>query len=109
MAVGLVGSIGCIYSANFGDDYALFEPAHGSAPKYKGANKVNPAAMILSAVMMLRHINQNEKASKLESAVASVIAKGKFVTYDLKENRDDPTAVGTKERADAIIDEIKRK
>jgi isocitrate dehydrogenase (NAD+) len=109
LCAGLVGGLGVAPGANIGDDIALFEPTHGSAPKYKGANKVNPAAMILSAVMMLRHINQNEKASKLESAVASVIAKGKFVTYDLKENRDDPTAVGTKEMADAIIDEIKRK
>ena len=107
LCAGLVGGLGVAPGANIGDDMALFEPTHGSAPKYRGKNKVNPTAMILSAVMMLRYINENELAGKLESAVASIIEKGKSVTYDLKENRDDPTAVGTKEMADAIIKEIK--
>ena len=109
LCAGLVGGLGVAPGANIGDGIALFEPTHGSAPKYKGANKVNPTAMILSAVMMLRYINENEKASRLESAVASVIAKGEFVTYDLKKDSNDPTAVGTKEMADAIISEMKRK
>lgn len=108
LCAGLVGGLGVAPGANIGDEIALFEPTHGSAPKYKGLNKVNPVAMILSAVMMLRHINEDEKASRLESAVASVIAKGEFVTYDLKKDRDDLTAVGTKEMADAIINEIKQ-
>ena len=107
LCAGLIGGLGVAPGANIGDDTALFEPTHGSAPKYKGKNKVNPAAMILSAVMMLRYINEKEKADTLESAVASVIEKGKFVTYDLKEDREDPTAVGTKEMADAIIKEIR--
>lgn len=108
LCAGLVGGLGVAPGANIGDNIALFEPTHGSAPKYKGTNKVNPTAMILSAVMMLRYINEKEKASKLESAVASVIAKGEDVTYDLKENRDDPAAVGTKEMAEAIIKEMNR-
>ncbi|MBN1872015.1 MAG: isocitrate/isopropylmalate dehydrogenase family protein, partial [Candidatus Omnitrophica bacterium] len=78
-------------------------------PKYKGKNKVNPAAMILSAVMMLRHIGEVKKAAILEDSVAKVIEKGRKVTYDLKENRDDKSSVGTREMADAIISEIKRK
>ncbi len=109
LCAGLVGGLGVAPGANIGDQTALFEPTHGAAPKYKGKNKVNPTAMILSAVMMLDHINEHEKARLLESAVAAVIAKGDSVTYDLKDDRNDPTAVGTKEMADAIISEIKRK
>ena len=86
---------------------ALFEPTHGSAPKYKGTNKVNPTAMILSAVMMLHHIKEHEAAVRLEDAVSKVIKKGDTVTYDLKSDRNDPNAVGTSEMADAIIGEIK--
>jgi len=93
--------------ANIGEDVAIFEATHGSAPKYKGLDKVNPTAMILSGVMMLRHINKNEEADKLENAVAEVIAEGKDVTYDMKEDRNDPTAVGTSRMADAIIEKIK--
>lgn len=107
LCAGLVGGLGVAPGANIGDGIALFEPTHGAAPKYKGQNKVNPTAMILSAVMMLSYINENEKASKLEQAVARVISKGERVTYDLKPGRDDPSAVGTKEMADAIIKEMK--
>ncbi|MFH2028222.1 MAG: isocitrate/isopropylmalate dehydrogenase family protein [Nanoarchaeota archaeon] len=106
LAAGLVGGLGIAPGANIGDEYAVFEATHGSAPKYKGQNKVNPTAMILSAVMMLKHIKETEAADKLESAVAAVIKKGKDVTYDLKPDRDDPTAVGTKEMADAIIQKL---
>ncbi len=100
---GLVGGLGIAPGANIGDEYAVFEPTHGSAPKYKGQNKVNPTATILSAVMMLRHLGEKVAADRLEAAVAKVIREGKYVTYDLKPTRDDPTAVGTSEMADAII------
>ncbi len=103
LACGLVGGLGVAPGANIGDEIAVFEPTHGSAPKYKGLNKVNPTATILSGVMMLRHLGEEEAADKLERAVAQVIKEGKFVTYDMKPNRDDPTAVGTSEMADAII------
>ncbi len=108
LCAGLIGGLGVAPGANIGEEYAIFEATHGSAPKYGGMNKVNPSALILSAVMMLRHINEAKAADKLEKAVAAVIKEGKNVTYDLKPNRDDPTAVGTKEMADAIIEKIKR-
>jgi len=107
LAAGLVGGLGVAPGANIGDGIAVFEPTHGSAPKYKGMNKTNPTAMILSAVLMLKYIGEKGKAKVLEDAVASVIREGKFVTYDMKEKRSDPTAVGTKEMADAIIRKIK--
>jgi isocitrate dehydrogenase (NAD+) len=84
----------------------VFEPTHGSAPKYAGQNRVNPMAMMLSGVMMLRHLEERESADRLEHAIAAVIAEGKSVTYDMKPKRDDPTAVGTSEVADAVIDEL---
>ena len=104
---GLVGGLGIAPGANIGDDMALFEPIHGSAPKYTGMNKVNPVAVILSGVLMLRHIKEDKAADKLEKAVASVIAEGKDVTYDLKPDRNDPSAVGTSQMADAIINKMK--
>ncbi len=106
LCAGLVGGLGVAPGANLGDGIALFEPTHGSAPKYKGKNKVNPTAMILSGMLMLRHIGETEAADKLEKAVAKVIAEGKDVTYDMKPDRNDPTAVGTSEFADAIIREM---
>ncbi len=108
LAAGLVGGLGVAPGGNIGEDIALFEPTHGSAPKYKGLNKVNPTAMMLSAVMMLRHIGEEKYADLLESSVAEIIREGKFVTYDLKSRRDDPTAVGTREFADAVVEKIKR-
>jgi len=105
---GLVGGLGVAPGANIGDDIAVFEPTHGSAPKYKGLNKVNPTATILSAVLMLRHLHEEQAADRLESAVAAVIKRGEKVTYDLKPTRDDPTAVGTSQMADAIIAELAR-
>ncbi len=104
---GLVGGLGIAPGANIGDDMALFEPIHGSAPKYAGLNKVNPAAAIFSGALMLRHLNENEAADRLEKAVSDVIAEGKDVTYDLKSDRNDPTAVGTSQMADAIIVKLK--
>jgi isocitrate dehydrogenase (NAD+) len=103
LCAGLVGGLGVTPGANIGDDTALFEPTHGSAPKYKGQNKVNPCAMILSGVLMLRYIKEHAAADKLENAAASVIAEGKDVTYDLKPDRNDPTAASTSGMADAII------
>ena len=103
---GLVGGLGIAPGANIGDDIAIFEPTHGSAPKYKGLNKVNPTATILSAVLMLRYLHEEQAADRLESAVAAVIKRGEKVTYDLKPTRDDPTAVGTSQMADAIIAEL---
>ena len=91
---------------NIGPDAAVFEATHGSAPKYTGQNKVNPTAMILSGKLMLEHLGENEAARRLEDAVAAVIAKGDRVTYDMKPSRDDPTAVGTSEYADAIIENL---
>jgi isocitrate dehydrogenase (NAD+) len=107
LCAGLVGGLGVAPGANIGDKIAIFEATHGSAPKYKGQNKVNPTALILSGVMMLRHIGKTNEADKLENAVAAVIAEGQNVTYDMKEDRNDPTAVGTSEMADAIIEKIK--
>ena len=108
LAAGLVGGLGVAPGANIGEAAAVFEPTHGSAPKYKGMNKVNPMAIILSAVLMLRHIGEKIAADRLEKAVASVIAEGKYVTYDMKKDRNDKSAVGTSEMADAIIAKIKR-
>ncbi|GAB6164681.1 isocitrate/isopropylmalate dehydrogenase family protein [Thermostilla marina] len=102
LAAGLVGGLGVAPGANIGEDGAVFEATHGSAPKYKGQNKVNPTALILSGMLMLRYLKENEAADRLEKAVAAVIAEGKDVTYDMKPTRDDPTAVGTQEMADAI-------
>ncbi|MFC2048367.1 isocitrate/isopropylmalate dehydrogenase family protein [Chloroflexota bacterium] len=107
LCAGLVGGLGIAPGANIGDELAVFESTHGSAPKYTGLNKVNPLSTILSGVMMLRYIDERASADKIEAAVASVLAEGKSVTYDLKPDRDDPTAVGTSEMADAIIAKLK--
>jgi isocitrate dehydrogenase (NAD+) len=107
LCAGLVGGLGVAPGANIGTDSAVFEAVHGSAPKYKGQNKANPMAMILSGVLMLRHIKEDKAAENLENAVKEVIAEGKSLTYDLKADALDPTAVGTKEMADAIIKKIR--
>lgn len=103
LCAGLIGGLGIAPGANLGEGIAVFEAIHGSAPKYTGQNKVNPVAMILSAVLMLEYLGEKDAAKKLQLAVAKIIVEGKFVTYDLKPQRDDPTAVGTKEMANAII------
>jgi len=103
LCAGLVGGLGVAPGANIGDGVALFEPTHGSAPKYKGQNKVNPTALILSGMLMLRYIGEKDAADRLENAVAKVLAEGRDVTYDMKPDRNDPTAVGTQEMGDAII------
>jgi isocitrate dehydrogenase (NAD+) len=103
LSAGLIGGLGVAPGANSGDKYAVFEPVHGSAPKYAGQNKVNPMAMMFSGVLMLRHLGEREAADRMQNAMAAVIAEGKSVTYDLKPRPDDPTAVGTSQVADAII------
>lgn len=103
LGAGLVGGLGVAPGANIGVDTALFEATHGSAPKYKGQNKVNPTALILSGMLMLRYLKETDAADRLERAVSDVIAEGKSVTYDMKPDRNDPTAVGTSQMADAII------
>jgi isocitrate dehydrogenase (NAD+) len=106
LAAGMIGGLGMAPGANFGEDAAIFEPTHGSAPKYAGQNKANPIAMMLSGMLMLRHLDEAEAAERLESAIADVIREGASLTYDMKPSRDDPTAVGTSEVADAIIDKM---
>jgi isocitrate dehydrogenase (NAD+) len=106
LCAGLIGGLGIAPGANIGDDIAVFEAVHGAAPRYKGLNKVNPTAMILSGVLMLRHIKEDKAAERLENAVHEIIAEGRFVTYDLRPAPDDPQAVGTQEMADAIIEKI---
>jgi isocitrate dehydrogenase (NAD+) len=108
LTAGMVGGLGVAPGANLGLDAAVFEATHGSAPKYKGQNKVNPTAMILSGMLMLRHLGEREAADRLERAVAAVLAEGKSVTYDMKPSRDDPTAVGTVEYGEAIIEALAR-
>jgi isocitrate dehydrogenase (NAD+) len=103
LAAGLIGGLGLAPGANIGDDIALFEATHGSAPKYAGQNKMNPMAMLLSGVMMLNHLGEKDASQRLETAIADVIREGKDVTYDMKADRNDPTAVGTSQVADAII------
>ncbi len=103
LAAGLVGGLGLAPGANFGTHAAVFEPTHGSAPKYAGQNKANPMAMMLSGVLMLRHLDELAAADRLEHAIAGVVAEGKSVTYDMKPRRDDPTAVGTSDVAEAIV------
>src|SRR5438034_1284629 len=106
LCAGLVGGLGVAPGANLGDEIALFEPVHGSAPKYAGQNKVNPMALLLPGVKMLRHITETQAAECVEVALAAVIAEGKSVTYDMKPSPDDPTAVGTSEVAEAVIEKL---
>src|ERR687895_247045 len=106
LCAGMIGGLRLAPGANFGEAIAIFEPTHGSAPKYAGQNKVNPIAQLLSGMMMLRHLGETEAADRLEDAIAEVIAEGRSVTYDMKPSRDDPTAVGTSEVADAIVDKL---
>jgi len=107
LGAGMIGGLGLAPGANIGTNGAVFEATHGSAPKYAGLNKVNPMAVMLSGVLMLRHLGETSAADALETAIADVIALGKNVTYDLKEKRDDPTAVGTSQVADAVVARLK--
>ena len=103
LCAGLVGGLGVAPGANLGDEVAVFEPTHGSAPKYAGQNKMNPMAMMLSGVLLLRHIGEADAADRLEKAIVAVISEGASVTYDMKPSRSDPGAVGTSQVADAVV------
>jgi isocitrate dehydrogenase (NAD+) len=107
LGAGMIGGLGLAPGANIGTNGAVFEATHGSAPKYTGQNKVNPMAVMLSGVLMLRHIDEHAAGDALERAIAGVIAEGRSVTYDLKERRNDPTAVGTSQVADAVVSRLK--
>jgi isocitrate dehydrogenase (NAD+) len=106
LCAGMIGGLGMAPGANVGEGIAVFEPTHGSAPKYAGQNKVNPMAQMLSGMLMLRYLEEREAADRLEEAIAEVIREGESVTYDMKPSRDDPTAVGTSEVADAIVEKL---
>jgi isocitrate dehydrogenase (NAD+) len=106
LCAGMIGGLGMAPGANYGENVAVFEPTHGSAPKYAGQNKVNPMAELLSGMLMLRHLGEQTAAQRLERAISDVIAEGENVTYDMKPTRDDPSAVGTSEVADAIIEKL---
>jgi isocitrate dehydrogenase (NAD+) len=107
LGAGMIGGLGLAPGANFGASGAVFEATHGSAPKYAGQNKVNPMAVMLSGVLMLRHLGERAAADALEGAIAAVIREGRAVTYDLKVKRDDPTAVGTSQVADAVVEKLR--
>jgi isocitrate dehydrogenase (NAD+) len=107
LGAGMIGGLGLAPGANVGTDGAVFEATHGSAPKYAGQNRVNPMALMLSGVLMLRHLKETTAADLMEKAIADVIREGKAVTYDLKERRGDPTAVGTSQVADALVEKLK--
>jgi isocitrate dehydrogenase (NAD+) len=109
LCAGMIGGLGMAPGGNIGDEFAVFEATHGSAPKYKGMNKVNPMALMLSGVMMLRHLGEKDAADGMENAIAEVVREGKSVTYDMKPTRDDPTAVGTSDVADAVIEKLSAK
>ncbi len=100
LAAGLVGGLGVAPGANIGEDGAVFEPVHGSAPKYAGQNKANPTALILSGALMLRHLGYAEVGERLETAVRHVIAEGRTVTSDLG------GTAGTRQFADAVIERL---
>src|SRR3954447_16177260 len=106
LGAGMIGGLGLAPGGNIGTEAAMFEATHGSAPKYKGQNRVNPTALMLSGVLMLKHLNEPEASSGLNRASAEVIRNGDKVTYDLKPSRDDPSAVGTSEFADAVIEQL---
>jgi len=108
LCAGLVGGLGLAPGANLGDEIAVFEATHGSAPKYAGKNKINPMAMMLSGMLMLRHLKEPDAADRLETAIAETIREGRQVTYDMKARRDDPTAVGTSQVADAIVAKLEK-
>ncbi|MFH0847355.1 MAG: isocitrate/isopropylmalate dehydrogenase family protein [Chloroflexota bacterium] len=106
LCAALVGGLGVAPGANLGDELAVFEATHGSAPDIAGQNKANPMALMLTSVMMLRHLGEKAAADRLEKAITAVIAEGKYVTADLK-TKDKASAVGTSQVADAIIKRLK--
>jgi len=107
LGAGMIGGLGLAPGANVGTDGAVFEATHGSAPKYAGQNRVNPMALLLSGVLMLRHLKEVAAADAVEQAIADVIREGRSLTYDMKPERGDPTAVGTSEVADALVEKLR--
>jgi isocitrate dehydrogenase (NAD+) len=105
LAAGLIGSVGLAPGGNYGDDVAIFEPAHGTAPKHAGENRSNPIAMMLSGVMMLRHLGEVNAADRLERTIGTVIREGKSLTYDMKPPGDS-NAVGTRELGNAVVSKL---
>jgi isocitrate dehydrogenase (NAD+) len=99
-ASALIGSIGMVYSGNFGDDYAMFEPAHGSSPKYKGMDKVNPVATVLSGAWMLGYLGEPRASKAVFDATDKVLKEGKHLTYDLGGR------AGTRKMAEAIVAQL---
>src|SRR4051794_7046790 len=106
LCAAMIGGLGMAGGANIGTNAAVFEATHGSSPSYAGSNRMNPTALMLSGVYMLDHLAEHAAARALENAIATVIRRGDKVTYDLKPTRTDPTAVGTSEFADAVIEEM---
>ncbi len=106
LCAGLVGGLGLAPGANLGDEAVVFEPTHGSAPRYAGQNRVNPMAMMLCGVMMLHHLGERGAAGRLERAIAAVLAEGKSVTYDMKPGAPSDLVAGTSQVADAVIAEL---
>jgi isocitrate dehydrogenase (NAD+) len=107
LGAGMIGGLGLAPGANIGTDSAVFEATHGSAPKYTGQNRVNPMALMLSGVLMLRHLRETAAADAVEQAIADVIREGRSLTYDMKAERGDPTAVGTSQVADALVEMLR--
>lgn len=103
VVAGMIGGLGVAPGGNIGHNGAVFEPIHGSAPSHAGKNVANPVAMLLSGAMMLRHLNEQDAALRVENAVASVISEGELVTYDLRSDRDQSKAASTSDMAKAII------
>ncbi len=106
VAAGIVGSVGLVPGATFGDEVAVFEAAHGSAPKYAGQDRANPVAMILSGAMLLSHLGTDAAAARIEKAVAEVLAEGHVLTQDLARRRRDARTVGTRGLAEAIKERL---
>jgi isocitrate dehydrogenase (NAD+) len=108
LSAGLIGGLGIAMGANIGADCAVFEPVHGSAPKYAGKDMANPTAEILSAMLMLKHLGETEAADRVLSAVRTVIGRGEKVTYDVKRSVTGSTdgCVGTQAYADALIAQL---
>jgi isocitrate dehydrogenase (NADP) (EC 1.1.1.42) len=108
LAAGLIGGLGMAPGANIGAEHAVFEPVHGSAPKYAGKDMANPTALILSAVLMLNHLGEREAGDRVLAAVKGVLADGERVTYDIRRTRFGTTegAVGTQAYADAVIERL---
>ncbi|MBI3977979.1 MAG: isocitrate/isopropylmalate dehydrogenase family protein [Chloroflexi bacterium] len=109
LAAGLVGGLGLAPGANIGERGAVFEPVHGSVPKYAGQNRANPIAMMLSGAMMLRYLGEREAGERLEAAIADTISEGTCLTADMTRHRGQPAAVGTSQVADCIAEKLTKR